>query len=102
MNYLLTYLLYCLYLHFHAFLKKNKPDLRIEISYLLTFFNFDGTANKTSNPAYIPYLDMLSFEASKRQQWCKKKNVTKYIFKKKVKTNHLIMIEAIPILFVFT
>jgi hypothetical protein len=52
---------YCLYLHFHAFSKKNKVHFKyIEISYLLTYFNFDGTVNKTLNPANIPYLVMLS------------------------------------------
>jgi hypothetical protein len=40
----------------YASFKKNKLDS----SNLLTYFNFDGITNIMFNPAYIPYLVMLS------------------------------------------
>jgi hypothetical protein len=47
--------------------RENKLDLSIEISYLLTYFNFDGTTYKTFDPAYIPNLVMLSKQYNKEK-----------------------------------
>jgi hypothetical protein len=57
---------------FSCIFKKDKLDLSIEISYLLTYFYFDRTANETFNPAYIPIFGH-SMKTAKCHQYSEEK-----------------------------